>query len=112
MWVTPFSDRLAHLAHVPEVLPRQGLRDAAPLLERLPRHDGATLHVVHHQQHLVAAGVIHHFLQQLHAGQVSIRLQTVALCAPCTTSRICLQQAANTTSQGARGKRASGKLML
>ena len=62
--------RGADLAHVSEVLAGQGLWDAAAALQGLAGHDGPTLHVVHHQQHLVARGIVHHFLKQ--------RLQTLS----------------------------------
>jgi len=53
----------ARLAHVAEVLQRERLRDAPAALQRLARQHGPALHVVHHQQHLVAAGVVDHLLR-------------------------------------------------
>lgn len=53
---------MAYLAHVSEILQGQGLWDAAAPLQGIPSHDRTTFHVVHHQQHLIACGVIHHFL--------------------------------------------------
>ena len=53
---------MAYLAHVSEVLQSQGLWDAATPLQGIPSHDRTPFHVVHHQQHLVASGVIYHFL--------------------------------------------------
>ena len=78
-----------NLAHVAEVLERQGLRNAPAPLQRLPGHDRAALHVVHDQQHFVAARIIHHLLlnpstfngyaQYIRPGQAPYNLHIVVL---------------------------------